>query len=47
VSSGRWLEASVADPLRVAIDTLRADHVGAYGAKGAHTPTLDALGRVV
>ncbi|MCX5738810.1 MAG: sulfatase-like hydrolase/transferase, partial [Proteobacteria bacterium] len=29
--------------LLVTIDTLRADHVGAYGAKGAHTPTLDAL----
>ena len=29
--------------LLVTIDTLRADHVGAYGARGAHTPTLDAL----
>ncbi len=27
----------------VSIDTLRADHVGAYGAKGGNTPTLDAL----
>ena len=27
----------------VTIDTLRADHVGAYGARGAHTPTLDGL----
>jgi len=27
----------------VSIDTLRADHVGAYGAGGAATPTLDAL----
>jgi arylsulfatase A-like enzyme/tetratricopeptide (TPR) repeat protein len=27
----------------VTIDTLRADHVGAYGADFAHTPTLDAL----
>ncbi len=29
--------------LLITIDTLRADHVGAYGANGAHTPTLDAL----
>jgi arylsulfatase A-like enzyme len=29
--------------LLVTIDTLRADHVGAYGASDAHTPTLDAL----
>jgi arylsulfatase A-like enzyme/tetratricopeptide (TPR) repeat protein len=27
----------------VSIDTLRADHVGAYGAEKAETPTLDAL----
>jgi arylsulfatase A-like enzyme/Tfp pilus assembly protein PilF len=29
--------------LLVTIDTLRADHVGAYGASRAETPTLDAL----
>jgi arylsulfatase A-like enzyme/Flp pilus assembly protein TadD len=29
--------------LLVTIDTLRADHVGAYGASGAETPTLDGL----
>jgi len=29
--------------LLVTIDTLRADHVGAYGADGASTPTLDRL----
>ena len=29
----------------VTIDTLRADAVGAYGAPGARTPTLDALAR--
>jgi arylsulfatase A-like enzyme/cytochrome c-type biogenesis protein CcmH/NrfG len=29
--------------LLVTIDTLRADHVGCYGAAGASTPTLDAL----
>src|ERR1043166_603401 len=28
--------------LLVTIDTLRADHVGAYGATGAETPNLDA-----
>jgi len=27
----------------ITIDTLRADHVGCYGAKNAKTPTLDAL----
>lgn len=27
----------------VSIDTLRADHVGAYGAEAAHTPIMDAL----
>ena len=27
----------------VTIDTLRADHVGAYGAEGVRTPNLDAL----
>lgn len=31
--------------LLVTIDTLRADHVGAYGAAFAATPTLDALAR--
>ncbi len=29
----------------ITIDTLRADHVGAYGDAGASTPTLDALAR--
>src|SRR5258705_2107132 len=29
--------------LLVTIDTLRADHVGVYGASTARTPTLDAL----
>jgi choline-sulfatase len=35
-----------AEPARillVTIDTLRADHVGCYGAERVHTPTLDAL----
>ncbi len=31
------------DVLFVTIDTLRADHVGAYGADFARTPTLDSL----
>ncbi len=31
--------------LLVTIDTLRADHVGAYGYSGAATPVLDALAR--
>jgi choline-sulfatase len=29
----------------ITIDTVRADHVGCYGAKGVQTPTLDALAR--
>lgn len=29
----------------ITIDTLRADHVGCYGAQNVKTPTLDALGR--
>ncbi len=29
--------------LLITIDTLRADHVGVYGASGAETPVLDAL----
>ncbi len=29
--------------LLITIDTLRADHVGAYGASGAETPALDGL----
>lgn len=31
--------------LLVSIDTLRADHVGAYGAESANTPTLDRIAR--
>jgi arylsulfatase A-like enzyme/Flp pilus assembly protein TadD len=29
----------------ITIDTLRADHVGCYGDRQAHTPNLDSLGR--
>src|SRR5579863_2280302 len=29
----------------VTIDTVRADHVGCYGDRQAHTPTLDVLAR--
>jgi arylsulfatase A-like enzyme/Tfp pilus assembly protein PilF len=29
--------------LLITIDTLRADHIGAYGFKAAHTPALDRL----
>lgn len=29
----------------ITVDTLRADHVGCYGAKDVHTPTIDALAR--
>ena len=31
--------------LLITVDTLRADHVGAYGAKQAETPTIDSLAR--
>lgn len=31
--------------LLVTIDTLRADHVGAYGAQGVETPVIDGLAR--
>ena len=34
-----------ANVLLVTIDTLRADHVGAYGSTGALTPTFDALAK--
>jgi len=33
--------------LLITIDTLRADHVGAYGYARAHTPVLDGLARGV
>ncbi len=29
--------------LLITLDTVRADHIGCYGARGAATPTLDAL----
>ena len=35
--------ASAQNLVLITIDTLRADHVGAYGYKAAHTPTLDRL----
>ena len=31
--------------LLITIDTLRADHVGAYGYQRGHTPALDGLAR--
>ena len=37
--------ASPPDVLLVTIDTLRADHVGAYGYAAAETPALDGLAR--
>jgi choline-sulfatase len=39
------LAASPQDIVLVTIDTLRADHVGAYGSAAGATPALDALGR--
>jgi choline-sulfatase len=48
LAAGYWTwtaGTSVGRPsiLLITIDTLRADHVGAYGAKNARTPNLDAL----
>src|SRR5438093_8543753 len=31
--------------LLIPIDTVRADHIGCYGAKGVQTPTIDSLAR--
>ena len=33
------------DVLLITIDTLRADHIGAYGSQQAATPTIDSLAR--
>lgn len=46
--AGLWWWFQARGPVRLnlvllTIDTLRADHVGAYGARGAETPTLDRL----
>src|SRR5262249_4500857 len=40
-----WARTRTRGPnlLLVTIDTLRADHVGVYGARDARTPNLDAL----
>jgi len=47
VAVGAWRVRRPPPPslLLVTIDTLRADHVGAYGYAGAATPVLDALAR--
>jgi choline-sulfatase len=37
--------SSAPNVLLVTIDTLRADHIGAYGAKNVETPTIDRLAR--
>jgi arylsulfatase A-like enzyme len=37
--------AAPANLILITLDTLRADHVGAYGAKRARTPAIDALAR--
>jgi arylsulfatase A-like enzyme/Tfp pilus assembly protein PilF len=54
-SSGLWIALAFGAPARltkppinvifVTIDTLRADHVGCYGAKQVKTPTIDSLCR--
>src|SRR5262245_18643075 len=49
VAAALWLArprqpgALGASVLAVTIDTLRADHVGAYGSREARTPALDGL----
>jgi len=47
-AGGAWWWLASRAPVRpnlvlITIDTLRADHVGAYGANGVETPTLDRL----
>jgi arylsulfatase A-like enzyme/Flp pilus assembly protein TadD len=42
---GRSAPAVARNLLLITIDTLRADHVGAYGYAPAHTPTFDGLAR--
>src|SRR5215211_4757910 len=39
------LPATAQNLLIVTIDTMRADHVGAYGNGSARTPTIDAIAR--
>ena len=36
---------AIPNVILITIDTVRADHVGCYGATGIQTPTLDALAR--
>jgi choline-sulfatase len=38
-------KALKSDVLLITIDTLRADHIGAYGCRKAETPTIDGLAR--
>src|SRR6202047_155230 len=51
IGTGQMAAASVASSkakpnvVLITIDTVRADHVGCYGATGVLTPTLDALAR--
>jgi arylsulfatase A-like enzyme/Tfp pilus assembly protein PilF len=42
-----WLHAQFSQPnvLLITIDTVRADHIGAYGATRAATPAIDRLAR--
>ncbi|MBK5255063.1 MAG: sulfatase-like hydrolase/transferase, partial [Vicinamibacteria bacterium] len=47
VAAGVWVmrEGRPRSPnvVLITVDTLRADHLGSYGSKGADTPVLDAL----
>lgn len=38
-------EAAPANLILITLDTLRTDHVGAYGSKRVRTPAIDALTR--
>lgn len=44
-SSARNAANANTSVILITIDTLRADHVGCYGAQGVKTPTLDGLAR--
>jgi choline-sulfatase len=44
-AGGTAVHAEKPDVILITIDTLRADHVGCYGAQNVKTPTLDGLAR--
>lgn len=45
-SRGGPAPADAPNVILISVDTMRADHVGVYGAAGAETPTMDGLAAV-